>query len=123
MKYEQNGKIEELLNGYIDGELSAEERSTGRTAYQRKSRNSTTLTSTRKMQDTCKLVAPCRTAGRGCRRNQRINSQSFGRRDRSEHIERRQGERHLFIRQALAASIIIGLVGILGAVIYKIVGP
>jgi anti-sigma-K factor RskA len=123
MNFEQNPKIEELLNGYIDDELSADERA----EVQRLIREHNTIAQRLRQLERCKSLvsslAPAEPPAQvvaGIK--ELIHSRSTSSRT-SEHIERRRGARHLFIRQALAASIIIGLVGIMGAVVYKIVGP
>jgi anti-sigma-K factor RskA len=122
MKYEENEKQEELLNGYIDGELSAEERSKVERLV---SENSEIAERLRKIEK-CKILVsslppaePPAVVVAGIK--QLVRSNSAGAVD--SEIARRQGARHLFIRQALAASIIIGVLGMMGAVVYKIVGP
>ena len=122
MNFEQNPKIEELLNSYIDDELSADERS----EVQRLVRENHTIAQRLRQLERCKAMVsslppaePPAEVVAGIK--ELIRSRSAG--AVASEINRRQGARHLFIRQALAASIIIGLVGIMGAVVYKIVGP
>jgi anti-sigma-K factor RskA len=123
MNFEQNPKIEELLNGYIDGELSADERS----QVERLVSEDPAIAQRLHQLEKCKVLVsslppaePPAAVVAGIK--ELIRSHSAGS-HKSKHIERQRGARHLFIRQALAASIIIGLVGIMGAVVYKIVGP
>jgi hypothetical protein len=122
MNFEQNQKIEELLNGYIDGELSADERS----QVERLVSENQAIAQRLNQLEKCKLLVsslppaePPAQLVAGIK--ELVRNYSVGK--VSDHIERRRGERHLFIRQALAASIIIGLVSVMGAVVYKIVGP
>jgi anti-sigma-K factor RskA len=123
MKFEQNPKIEELLNSYIDDELSADERS----EVQRLVRENHTIAQRLRQLERCKAMVnslppaePPAQVVAGIK--QLLRNHSAGT-SKSKHIESRRGARHLFVRQVMAASIIIGLVGILGAVVYKIVGP
>jgi anti-sigma-K factor RskA len=122
MNLEQNPKIEELLNGYIDGELSGAELSK---AQQLIRENHTIAQRLRQLERCRELVSSLPPAEPPAQViagiKELIRSRSAG--SAASEIEKRRGERHLFIRQILAASIIIGLVGIMGAVVYKIVGP
>ena len=122
MNLEQNPKIEELLNGYIDGELSDAERS----EVQRLIRENHTIAQRLRQLERCReLVSSLPPAEPPAKVvagiKELIRSRSTG--GVTSEIEKRRGARHLFIRQAMAASIIFGLVGIMGAVVYKIVGP
>ena len=123
MNFEQNPKIEELLNSYIDDELSADERS----EVQRLVRENHTIAQRLRQLERCKAMVsslppaePPAAVVAGIKQLLRNHSADT---NESKHIESRRGARHLFVRQVLAASIIIGLVGILGAVVYKIVEP
>ena len=123
MNFEQDPKIEELLNSYIDDELSADERS----QVQRLIRENHTIAQRLRQLERCKAMVsslppaePPAAVVAGIK--QLLRNHSTGT-SKSKHIESRRGARHLFVRQVLAASIIIGLVGILGAVVYKIVEP
>ena len=123
MNFEQNPKIEELLNSYIDDELSADERS----EVQRLVRENHTIAQRLRQLERCRVLVsslppaePPAEVVAGIK--QLLRNHSAGA-SKSKHIETRRGARHLFVRQVLAASIIIGLVGIFGAVVYKIVGP
>ncbi|MGD0597921.1 MAG: hypothetical protein ABSA64_10440 [Sedimentisphaerales bacterium] len=123
MNFEQNPKIEELLNSYIDDELSADERS----EVQRLVRENHTIAQRLRQLERCKAMVsslppaePPAQVVAGIK--QLLRNHSAGKSE-STHIESRRGARHLFVRQVMAASIIIGLVGIMGAVVYRIVGP
>lgn len=123
MNFEQDPKIEELLNSYIDDELSADERS----EVQRLIRENPTTAQRLRRLERCKALVsslppaePPAEVVAGIK--QLLRNHSAGTSE-SDHIESRRGARRLFIRQVLAASIIIGLVSVMGAVVYKIVGP
>jgi anti-sigma-K factor RskA len=123
MNFEQNPKIEELLNGYLDGELSADERSQVERLVSEDQEIAQRLFHLEKCKALVSSLPPAEPpAAVVAVIKELIRSHSAGS-HKSEHIERQRGARHLFLRQALAASIIIGLVGIMSAVVYKIVGP
>ncbi len=122
MNLEQNPKIEELLNGYIDSELSADERSQVERLIREDHVIAQRLRQLKRCKELVNSLPPAEPPAQvvaGIK--ELIRSRSTG--GVISEIEKRRGARHLFIRQALAASIIIGLVGIMGAVVYKIVGP
>ncbi len=122
MNLEQNPKIEELLNGYIDGELSADELSQVQQLIRENHVIAQRLRQLERCRELVSSLPPAEPPAQviaGIK--ELIHSRSTG--GVMSEIEKRRGARHLFIRQALAASIIIGLVGIMGAVVYKIVGP
>ena len=123
MNFEQDPKIEELLNGYIDGELSAAERS----EVQRLVRFHHTIAQRLRQLEKCKAMVsslpPAEPPAEVVAGIKQLLRNHLAATSESKHIESRRGARHLFLRQVLAASIIIGLVGIMGAVVYKIVGP
>ncbi|MGD0572794.1 MAG: hypothetical protein ABSB11_07200 [Sedimentisphaerales bacterium] len=122
MNFEQNPKIEELLNGYIDGELSADERS----QVERLVSENSGVAQRLHQLEKCKVLVsslppaePPAAVVAGIKELIRSHPTVAA----ASETNKQQGARHLFIRQAIAASIIIGLVGIMGAVVYKIVGP
>ncbi len=122
MNFEQNPKIEELLNSYIDDELSSDERS----QVQRLIHENPTIAQRLKQLERCKALVsslppaePPAEVVAGIK--QLLRNRSTG--AIASENAKQQGARHLFIRQVMAASIIIGLVGIFAAVVYKIVGP
>jgi anti-sigma factor RsiW len=122
MNFEQNPKIEELLNSYIDDELSTAERS----EVQRLVRDNKNIAQRLHQLERCReLVSSLPPAQPPAKVvtgiKELIHSHPAG--TVASEIERRRGARHLFIRQALAASIIIGVLGIMGAVVYQIVKP
>jgi anti-sigma-K factor RskA len=123
MNFEQDPKIEELLNSYIDGELSADERS----EVQRLVRFHHTIAQRLHQLERCKAMVnslpPAEPPAEVVAGIKQLLRNHLAGTIESNRIESKRGARHLFVRQVLAASIIIGLVGILGAVVYKIVGP
>lgn len=131
MKFDKNTNIEELLNGFIDGELSAEEA----TEVQHLVDKDPSIARRLHEIETCRLLVsslppaepPSAVVSRirevvhgkwsqgirvGYSQKHRVMTFSAGR-----------GRLHLFTRQVLAASIIIGLVGLLGVVIYRAIEP
>ena len=122
MNFEQNPKIEELLNGYIDDELSADERSQVERLVSENSGVAQRLHQLEKCKSLVSSLPPAEPpAAVVAGIKELIRSHPIV--AAASEANKQQGARHLFIRQALAASIIIGLVGIMGAVVYKIVGP
>ncbi|MGA2678538.1 MAG: hypothetical protein ABSF37_04445 [Sedimentisphaerales bacterium] len=122
MNFEQNPKIEELLNGYIDGELSADERSQVERLISENSGVAQRLHQLEKCKTLVSSLPPAEPPAAvvaGIKELIRSHPTVTA----ASEIEDQRGVRHLFIRQALAASIIIGVVGIMAAVVYKIVGP
>jgi hypothetical protein len=124
MKFEKDPKIDELLNGFLDGELSPEE-----DAYVHRLVSEDEGVAGRLREiDRCRLLVsslppaePPAEVVSGIK--MAIRNRLDGSLGKSAYAEQVRGERHLFVRHVLAASIIVGLVGILGAVVYKIVGP
>jgi anti-sigma factor RsiW len=121
MKEDQN--IDELLNGFIDGELTARQM----TEVQRLvSHDIQVLERLRELQSCKRLVGslPCAEAPAGM--VEEIKA-SLERRtllgELPELHEQRRGARHLLVRKVLAAAAMIGLVAVLGVVVYTIVAP
>lgn len=123
MKFEQNPEIEELLNSYLDSELSDAESA----EVQRLVRKDPDIARRLHQLEQCKTLVsslppaePPAEVVSGLRELLR-NKSSTAR--RTVPVEQQRGAKHLLVRQVLAAAVIIVLVGLLGAVIYKIVGP
>jgi hypothetical protein len=116
-------EIEELLNGYIDGELSAEDCARVRQLI---SENKLVARRLRKLER-CRLLVsslpPAEPPAGLVAGIKRMLDSKTAEASRRHYTQQRLGAQHLLIRQVLAASVIIGLVGLLGAVLYKIVGP
>ncbi len=122
MNFEQNPKIDELLNGYIDDELSADERSQVERLVSENQAIALRLLQLEKCKVLVSSLPPAEPPAAVVAGIKKL-IQSHPTIATASETNRQRGVRHLFIRQALAASIIIGLVGIMGAVVYKIVGP
>ncbi len=120
MSFELKPEIEELLNGYIDGELAAEEQNKVRRlieADESIARRLAELDRCRLLVSSLPPAQPPAEVISGIK--QVIKS-------RSAHVAgqaRQQGARHLFARHAIAAAVMIGLLGLFAAVVYKIAGP
>ena len=123
MNFEQDPRIEELLNSYLDGELSSQDRD----QVQRLIGKDETIARRLRQLERCRLLVsslppaePPAELVSGIK--ELLRSRSAGA-DGLEHIDRRRGQQHLLARHVLAAAVIIGLFGLMGAVVYKIVSP
>ena len=115
-----NLNIDELLNGFIDGELSAREQ----TEVQRMIAHDERVAQRLRELQNCKVLVgslPCAEAPAGMA--EQIKA-SLGRSApivqpplRIENV----GARHLFLRKVAAVAAMVGLVAVLGAVVYTIV--
>lgn len=122
----ENPDIEELLNSFIDGELTEREK----TEVQRLvSHDAQVAQRLRELQTSKVLVSSLPRAEAPARILEQIKSSLetetiSGRREwNEEHSDRRVGVRHLMVRKLLAAAAMVGLVAVLGSVIYTIVVP
>jgi hypothetical protein len=123
MNFEQNPKIEEWLNSYLDGELSSQDCA----EVQRLIGEDKTIARRLRQLERCRLLVsslppaePPAELVSGIKellRNRSAGAEGL------EHIDRRRGEQHLLARQVVAAAVMIGLFGLMGAVVYKIVSP
>ncbi|MHC4085865.1 MAG: anti-sigma factor family protein [Planctomycetota bacterium] len=122
----ENPNIEELLNSYIDGELTEREK----TEVQRLiSHDAQVAHRLRELQMSKMLVsslpraeAPARILD-GVKASLETEALSNGPAWNEEPSGGRVGVRHLMVRKFLAAAAMIGLVAILGGVVYTIVAP
>jgi hypothetical protein len=122
----ENPNIEELLNSYIDGELTEREN----TEVQRLiSHDAKAAQRLRELQTSKMLVsslpraeAPARILD-GVKASLETEALSGERAWSEEPTFGRVGVRHLMFRKFLAAAAMVGLVAILGAVVYTIVVP
>ena len=118
-----NPNIDELLNGFIDGELSARQV----TEVQRLlSHDMEVIERLRELQK-CKMLVsslPSVEAPSGLLDQVRI---SLERRTllghEQEYFESQQGAKHLLFRRVVSAAAMIALVAVLGIVIYSILAP
>ncbi|MCJ7729876.1 MAG: hypothetical protein MUO27_08390 [Sedimentisphaerales bacterium] len=124
MRPEKDPKIDELLNSFLDGELSPEDCA----EVQRLVSEDKTIAQRLRQLERCRILVsslppaePPAELVSGIK--ELLRSRSAGVGGEFEHIERRRGERHLLARQVLAAAVMIGLFGLMGAVVYKIVAP
>ncbi|MDH4240932.1 MAG: hypothetical protein OEW48_15345 [Phycisphaerae bacterium] len=122
----ENPNMEELLNSYIDGELTEREN----TEVQRLiSRDAQAAQRLRELQTSKMLVsslpraeAPARILD-GVKASLETEVLSGERAWNEEPSGGRVGVRHLMVRKFLAAAAMVGLVAILGVVVYTIVAP
>lgn len=122
----ENPNIEELLNSYIDGELTEREH----TEVQRLiSHDAQVAQRLRELQTSKMLVsslpraeAPARILD-GVKASLETEILSGERAWNEELSGGRVGVRHLMVRKFLAAAAMVGLVAILGGVVYTIVAP
>lgn len=125
MKHE-NQNIEELLNSYIDGELTEREN----TEVQRLTSHDTQVAQRlRELEKSKTLIsslprvkAPARIL-EGVKASLGTEILSLESTWNEETFDHRLGVRHLMFRKVLAAAAMIGLVAILSGVIYTIVAP
>ncbi|NIP53836.1 MAG: hypothetical protein GWN67_16635 [Phycisphaerae bacterium] len=122
----ENPNIEELLNGYIDGELTEREN----TEVQRLvSHDAQVAQRLRELQTSKILVSSLPRAEAPSRilDNVKASLETEAVSDERDWNEEpsggRVGVRHLMVRKFLAAAAMIGLVAILGSVVYTIVVP
>ncbi|MGB2806481.1 MAG: hypothetical protein WBC22_01975 [Sedimentisphaerales bacterium] len=122
----ENPEIEELLNSYIDGELTEREN----TEVQRLiSHDAQVAQRLRELQTSKMLVSSLPRAEAPARILDEVKASletealSDERAWNEEPSGGRAGVRHLMVRKFLAAAAMIGLVAILGGVIYTIVAP
>jgi len=126
MSQEKNPDIEELLNSFIDGELTEREQ----TEVQRLiSDDEQVAQRLRELQKTQMLVGSLPRAEapgqlldeiKASLEREKVSDEAVW---SAERFEKRVGARHLLARKVLTAAAMIGLVAILGGVIYTIVAP
>ncbi len=119
----ENSNIDELLNSFIDDELSPRHR----TEVQRLIAHDTEVAERLAELERCKmLVGSLPRAEAPVEMAEDIKA-ALERRtllgQRPEHIESQRGVMQLFVRKVTTAAAMIGLVAVLGAVIYSIVAP
>ncbi|MHC4103299.1 MAG: anti-sigma factor family protein [Planctomycetota bacterium] len=126
MSERENSNIEELLNSFIDGELTEREQTEVKRLISHDTQVAQRL---RELQNSKMLVsslpraeAPARILGE-IKASLETETLSGERAWSEEHSDRRLGVRHLRVRRVLAAAAMVGLVAILGGVVYTIVAP
>jgi len=120
---EENPNIDELLNGFIDGELTARQQ----TEVQRLIAHDEQVAKRLRELQQCKmLVGSLPFAEAPAEMAEQIKS-SLERRtllgQQVQRLDEREGARHLLVRKVLAAAAMVGLIAVLGGVIYMIVAP
>jgi hypothetical protein len=119
----ENPNIEELLNGFIDGELSERQRIEVQRLISHDAKVAKRL---RELQECKMLVGSLPRAEAPSWMMGRIRASLERGTLRAEPrsvVEQRQGRRHLLARKVLTAAAMIGLAAVLGAVVYTIVAP
>ncbi|UCF44108.1 MAG: hypothetical protein JSV99_04085, partial [Planctomycetota bacterium] len=118
----ENMDIDELLNGFIDGELSAREH----TEAQRLIAHDAGVAQRLRELESCKILVsslPCAEAPAGMVKQIKASLEKstpiVQPPLRIEHV----GARHLLVRKVAAVAAMVGLVAVLAAVIYTIVAP
>jgi len=119
----ENPEIDELLNSYIDGELTGRQQ----TEVQRLIAHDAEVAKRLRQLKRCKMLVsslPVAEAPEGMLEDIKA---SLERRallvERPSDFDQRAGARHLLARKVMAAAAMIGLVAVLGAVVYIIVAP
>jgi hypothetical protein len=131
MRFDKNQNIEELLNGFVDGELSAKEAEEVQQLVEKD------LSIARRLHEieTCRLLVsslppaePPAKVVSGIKELVRGNwSQGvrvgYSHSSVSGSLKLSRGRLFLLSRQLIAASVVIGLLGVLAGVIYRIITP
>jgi hypothetical protein len=122
-KMNEKQNIEELLNSYIDGELT--ERHV--TEIQRLISHDPQVAQRLRELERCKMMVsslpPAEAPGEMLERLRGVLARETVLAGRSERLRERAGVWHLRFRKVLAAAAIIGLAAILGSVVYTILLP
>jgi len=121
-----NPKIDELLNSFIDGELSPRQQ----TEVQRLISHDPQIGQRLRQLQKCKMLVsslPFVQAPPGMLENIKTalerEALPIGPAAGRSPSEQRAGQRHLFVRKVLAVAAMVGLVAVLAIVIYSIVAP
>ena len=119
----ENPEIDELLNSFIDGELTARQQ----TEVQRLMAHDAKIAQRLRQLQKCKMLVgslPVAEAPDGMLEDIKasLEKRTLLGEQRSDFDER-AGARHLLVRRVLAATAMIGLVAVLATVVYTIVAP
>lgn len=123
MNQREEHNVEELLNSFIDGELTQRQRDEVERLIADDARIAQRL---RELQKSKMLVGSLPRAEAPAEMADEIKASLEGMTlsgQRAERFDERAGARHLLVRKVLAAAAMIGLVAILSAVVYTIVAP
>lgn len=119
----ENPNIDELLNGFIDGELTARQH----TEVQRLIAHDAQIAGRLRELEKCKMLVGSLPYAEAPAETAEMIKASLERRilfgQQPEPFGEREGARHLLVRNVLAAAAMIGLVAVLAAVVYTIVAP
>ncbi|HUW20917.1 MAG TPA: hypothetical protein VMW16_16575 [Sedimentisphaerales bacterium] len=120
---QENRNIEELLNGYIDDELTDRHRAEVERMISTDSQIARRLRQLHK----CKMLVGALPHAEAPTETLELVKASLQRqvlvgRQRSP-LDERQGARHLLLRRVVSVAAMIGLVAVLGAVVYTILAP
>lgn len=121
-KYAANTRIDELLNSFIDGELTAAQQAQVEHMITRDVQIAQRL---RQLQKCRMLVGslPCAQVPLEVAEGIRVSLARMTMPGEAWACEERAGKRHLLARRVLSAAAMIGLVAVLAAVIYTILSP
>ena len=119
----ENPNIDELLNSFIDGELTTRQLTEVQRLMVHDGRIAQRLWELQK----CKMLVSSLPCARAPAEMTEDIKASLERRtllgQQHRHFDERKGARHLLVRNVLAAAAMIGLVAVLGVVIYSILAP
>jgi anti-sigma factor RsiW len=119
----EQANIDELLNGYVDGELTERQQIEVRRLISHDGQAAERL---RQLERCRMLVGSLGRADAPADTLARVKASLESRRLMREHssvFEQRRGVMHLFARKVLTAAAMLGLVAVLGVVVYTIVAP
>ena len=121
-KYAANTRIDELLNSFIDGELTGAQQAQVEHMITRDVQIAQRL---RQLQKCRMLVGslPCAQIPLEVAEGIRVSLARMTMPGEAWACEEQAGKRHLLARRVLSAAAMIGLVAVLAAVIYTILGP
>ena len=123
MNYTEDQNIEELLNSFIDGELTARQQ----TEVQRLIAHDRQIAQRLQELQKCKLLlaslpfveAPSETTEQIKASLEKTSLIGY----KPRHLDHRPGARHLLVRRLAAVAAMLGLIAVLAALIYTIVAP
>ena len=116
------GRIDELLNGYIDDELAVRQRTEVERLVAHDPKIERRLHELQKCR-TLLASLPCAEAPPQILREVKISLASTAAIYAQSSYGRRMGRIHLLARRMVSAAAMLGLVGLLAAVIYTIIAP
>lgn len=116
-------EIDELLNGFIDAELTQQQYREVERMIRQDSAVAARLSELRRCRELVSFL-PFVQAPAGTAEKVQVRLDAMGRRSKEAlRIAERRGARDLFARRLLAAAAMVGLVAVLAAVVYTILSP